>query len=75
MDLHRPENHADPTDGQLVQRLRGGDGRAMTAVWQRYHARLYSFLLRLCRQPAQAEDLLVKIGQTGPLSGGDAFAG
>jgi RNA polymerase sigma-70 factor (ECF subfamily) len=58
MDLHRPENHADPTDGQLVQRLRGGDGRAMTAVWQRYHARLYSFLLRLCRQPAQAEDLL-----------------
>ena len=24
---------------------------------------------------AQAEDLVVKIGQTGPLSGGDAFAG
>ena len=49
---------AGPADAALVAGLRRGDARAMAAVWSQYHQRIHSFLLRLCRQPELAEDLL-----------------
>lgn len=49
---------APSDDAALVLGLRRGDPRAMAAVWARDHQRLHSFLLRLCRQPELAEDLL-----------------
>ena len=40
-----------------VARLRRGDLEALAALVQRYQHRLYRYLLRLVRQPAEAEDL------------------
>ena len=38
-------------------RLRSGDRAAMTQVVERYHHRLYRYLIRLVREPAAADDL------------------
>src|SRR5690348_3514057 len=40
-----------------VARLRRGDLDALATLVQRYQHRLYRYLLRLVRQPAEAEDL------------------
>jgi RNA polymerase sigma-70 factor, ECF subfamily len=40
-----------------VARLRRGDLEALATLVQRYQHRLYRYLLRLVRQPAEAEDL------------------
>lgn len=40
-----------------VARLRRGDLDALAALVQRYQHRLYRYLLRLVREPAEAEDL------------------
>ena len=40
-----------------VARLRGGDLDALSALLTRYQNRLYRYLLRLVREPAEAEDL------------------
>lgn len=40
-----------------VERLRRGDLDALAVLVQRYQHRLYRYLLRLVRQPAEAEDL------------------
>lgn len=57
-------------DAALVAGLRRGDARAMAEAWSRYHQRIHSFLLRLCRQPQLAEDLLQetfeRLGRHGP---------
>ena len=42
----------------LVERLRGGDTTAFDAVYEAFHARLFTFLLRLSRRRDVAEDLL-----------------
>jgi RNA polymerase sigma-70 factor (ECF subfamily) len=42
----------------LVQRLREGNPAAFDPVYEEYHARLFNFLARLCRQRDIAEDLL-----------------
>lgn len=47
----------DPGESQLVERLREGDGRALADVYQRYHERIWSFLLRLSGRRHLAEDL------------------
>ncbi len=69
MTPRHPSQDDAATDAQLVQRLRAGDVRAMATVWQRYHRRVYTFLLRLSRQPEQSQDLLqetfVRLGQHG----------
>ncbi|MGC1258908.1 MAG: sigma factor, partial [Candidatus Acidiferrales bacterium] len=40
-----------------VARLRGGDLDALSTLLTRYQNRLYRYLLRLVREPAEAEDL------------------
>ena len=40
-----------------VAQLRGGDLDALSALLTRYQNRLYRYLLRLVREPAEAEDL------------------
>jgi RNA polymerase sigma-70 factor (ECF subfamily) len=47
----------DADEALLVERLRGGDGRALAEVYARYHERIWSFLLRLTRRRHLAEDL------------------
>jgi len=46
------------TELALVERLRGGDTTAFDAVYEAFHARLFTFLLRLSRRRDVAEDLL-----------------
>jgi RNA polymerase sigma-70 factor (ECF subfamily) len=43
---------------QLVARLKTSDTAAFEAVYQVFHPRLYSFLVRLSRRRETAEDLL-----------------
>jgi RNA polymerase sigma-70 factor (ECF subfamily) len=46
------------TEIVLVARLRNGDAAAFDAIHKAFHARLFTFLLRLCRRRDVAEDLL-----------------
>jgi RNA polymerase sigma-70 factor (ECF subfamily) len=46
------------TELSLVGRLRDGDAAAFDAVYEEYRARLFSFLARLSRNRAVAEDLV-----------------
>jgi RNA polymerase sigma-70 factor (ECF subfamily) len=46
------------TEIALVARLRNGDAAAFDAIHEAFHARLFTFLLRLCRRRDVAEDLL-----------------
>jgi RNA polymerase sigma-70 factor, ECF subfamily len=48
---------ADADAALLVERLRGGDGRALADLYARYHERIWSFLLRLSGRRHLAEDL------------------
>lgn len=45
------------SDAPLVERLRAGDPRALTLVYERYQARIWAFLLRLSGRRHVAEDL------------------
>lgn len=47
----------EPDDPELVRRLRSGDRGAFDAVYERYHVRLYAFLLRLAARRDLAGDL------------------
>jgi RNA polymerase sigma-70 factor (ECF subfamily) len=47
----------DADEALLVERLRGGDGRALADVYARYHERIWFFLLRLSGRRHLAEDL------------------
>jgi RNA polymerase sigma factor (sigma-70 family) len=47
-----------PEERELVAQLKRGDPAALDAVYARHRARLYSFLVRLCRRRELAEDLL-----------------
>jgi RNA polymerase sigma-70 factor (ECF subfamily) len=47
----------DADEALLVERLRGGDGRALADVYTRYHERIWFFLLRLSGRRHLAEDL------------------
>lgn len=46
------------SDAELIRRLRAGDAGAFDAAYDRYAARLYRFLCRLCRSRDAAEDVL-----------------
>src|SRR5262249_49451473 len=47
-----------PSDAELLRRLRAGDAAAFDAAYERHAARVYRFLLRLCRNREAAEDVL-----------------
>lgn len=46
------------TDKELTRAVLGGDAGAYAFILRRYQDRVYSFLLRLCGNPADAEDAL-----------------
>jgi RNA polymerase sigma-70 factor (ECF subfamily) len=59
MPLSRVNVNVDrETELTLVERLRQGDTNAFDAVYEAFNTRLFTFLLRLCRQRDVAEDLL-----------------
>jgi RNA polymerase sigma-70 factor (ECF subfamily) len=43
---------------RLLEAARSGDGKALEVLLQRHQPRLYRFARRLCRNPADAEDVL-----------------
>jgi RNA polymerase sigma-70 factor (ECF subfamily) len=49
---------ADANDTELVEAARAGDRRALDALLARHERRIYDFGLRMCRHPADAEDVL-----------------
>jgi RNA polymerase sigma-70 factor (ECF subfamily) len=51
---------SDP-DLRLVRKARRGDSGALAALYERYRARLYGFLVREAGDPAQAEDLYQEV--------------
>ncbi len=60
----------DPADQPLVEGLRRGDSAAFEAAYERYRARVFGFLLRLCRRRDVAEELLqetwLKLARSAP---------
>jgi len=49
---------ADPSDADLLARFRAGDGPALDALFERFEAPLFHFLLGMLRDTHQAEDAL-----------------
>jgi RNA polymerase sigma-70 factor (ECF subfamily) len=49
------------SDETLVQQIRDGDLDAFDALYRRYSRRLFSYILRLVRDDALAEDLLQEV--------------
>jgi RNA polymerase sigma-70 factor, ECF subfamily len=49
------------TDDQLVERVKGGDSRAFEELVLRYQKGIYYFVLRMLKNPLDAEDAVQKI--------------
>ena len=49
---------AEPDDRVLVARAKGGDAAALDALVRRYQPRIYRFGMKMCRDPAAAEDVV-----------------
>ncbi|MBW8685261.1 RNA polymerase sigma factor [Chitinophaga rhizophila] len=47
-----------PSEEEVLLRMKQGDESAFTIVYRHYHASLYVYLLRFCRIPSLAEDLV-----------------
>lgn len=45
-------------DAGLLERVRGGDEQALSALLERYQAQIYRFGLSMCRDPEDARDVL-----------------
>lgn len=45
------------SDEQIMESVKGGDLRQASLLFERYHKRIYNFLLRLCFDKMLAEDL------------------
>ena len=45
----------------LIQELKGGNAAAFEALYDRYHARLYNFCLKIIRNTQEAEDLVQEV--------------
>jgi RNA polymerase sigma-70 factor (ECF subfamily) len=50
----------DPTDGELLQRTRGGDREAFGVLYERRHELILAFLLKRTRNPEVAMDLMAE---------------
>ena len=48
----------EATEAQLIERAKGGDGDALGALVERHQGRVYRFCMKLCRDHADAEDVL-----------------
>ena len=49
---------AEPTDGELLRRLRAGDERALEIVFRAHYSGMASFVQRFVRSPDVAEELV-----------------
>ncbi|TWV96791.1 RNA polymerase sigma-70 factor [Chitinophaga pinensis] len=47
-----------PSEEEVLLRMMQGDESAFTKIYRHYHASLYVYLLRFCRVPSLAEDLV-----------------
>ena len=78
---HRPRGRpteTGPTDAELVEAWRAGDGAALEKLIRRHQSAVYRLVLRTTGDPTAAEDLTQKaflkaIGRLGRLRGGGAF--
>ena len=52
----RPESNGEPRDGELVQQVAGGDGRAFELLYRRYARAVYALALRRLGDRGRAED-------------------
>ena len=48
----------DTTDSELMRQVRGGRTAALATLFERHHARLYRYCLRMTGQRSAAEDLV-----------------
>lgn len=49
---------ADPEDAHLLQQLAAGDHTALAALYDRHSTLLYTVIIRIVEEPAEAQDLL-----------------
>ncbi|MVT12044.1 RNA polymerase sigma factor [Chitinophaga tropicalis] len=47
-----------PSEDEILLRMMQGDESAFTTIYRHYHASLYIYLLRFCKIPSLAEDLV-----------------
>ncbi|HJT74611.1 MAG TPA: RNA polymerase sigma-70 factor [Chitinophaga sp.] len=47
-----------PSEEEILLRMMQGDESAFTTIYRHYHASLYIYLLRFCKIPSLAEDLV-----------------
>jgi len=47
-----------PSGEGLIARMIEGDESAFTSIYRQYHSALYTYLLRICKIPSLAEDLV-----------------
>ena len=58
---YAPNMDDAPEDSALMLRYRDGDVVAFETLYRRHNDALYRYLLRLCRQPQQAEDVFQEV--------------
>lgn len=58
---YAPNMDNAPEDSALMLRYRDGDVVAFETLYRRHNDALYRYLLRLCRQPQQAEDVFQEV--------------
>src|SRR3954470_3535876 len=47
-----------PLEEEVLLRMKQGDESAFTSIYRHYHSSLYIYLLRFCKIPSLAEDLV-----------------
>jgi RNA polymerase sigma-70 factor (ECF subfamily) len=47
-----------PSEEEVLLRMKQGDESAFTTIYRHYHSSLYMYLLRFCKIPSLAEDLV-----------------
>ncbi len=52
---------ASAADDALVRAISAGDGSAMRVLFERYQTRVYRFIVRMVRDRALAEDVLIEV--------------
>jgi len=58
---YAPRMELKPQDSALMLRYRDGDVSAFELLYRRHNDALYRYLLRLCRNPAAAEDVFQEV--------------